>query len=158
MADDDEDPTNRVRVTFEAWTGELAELSGRRSGSLDVAAATGGYSGESDAWFDARVVVKFAEALSAYPLPDDGPITLSDLADSETDPDREYLGLAVAPIGIKGQIGFTVHLAGPRFSGNVNEVHLRLLTTYERLRFSKHLVRVVHGEFPSAEIGGEELI
>jgi hypothetical protein len=120
---------------------------------------TAGFSGVSEAWFDADVVIRFAEALAAYPLPGEHPLTLSSLADTESGADREYLGLSVYPIGIKGQLGVRVHLAGPRFGRFVNEVDAELLTTYERLgQFSNHLVRVVHGELDAAEIGAEELI
>jgi hypothetical protein len=111
MTDEGDNPAELIRVTYALSKEELAELSRRPSGELRVVAAAWGFAGDSSAWFGAEVVLKFAAALSAYPLPEDGPITLSDLADSGTDPDGEYLGMLVQPIGIKGQVGFRVHLA-----------------------------------------------
>jgi hypothetical protein len=135
------------------------------TGKLSVAASAKGYAGVGGAWFDTSHFRDFESALATYPLPTDQYITIPSGFGwrSETDLEQEHVRIAVGPVGVKGQVGVWVHLSTERWpdtrTESVMDVHLELLTTYERLRrFSEHVLLVLDRKLDEAEIGGEELM
>lgn len=152
----DDDPTSQLRVRY------APDADG--TGKLLVRAAFNGFSGEASAWFNTNSLIEFATALQAYPLPRDSPVTISGGFGSLDQPGvtQEQIGLDVRPEGIKGQVVVLVHLATHDWTKthpeSINDVHLELPTTYERLRrFSDHMTRVLRGGMEEAELGGERL-
>ena len=130
-------------------------------GALTVVARANGFAGRSSAYFNASAILQFAERMAAYPLPDGEPLRIqSGMFPVNSDELEEHIGIGVAPVGSLVQVAVLVHLAEPwpQRSGNRADVHLELLTTYERLRrFSPELARVVRGEQSEARLGGEVL-
>jgi hypothetical protein len=153
----EDDPSNQLVARFQA------DSDG--TGKLVIRASADGFSGESGAWFDAQAVAAFASALGTYPLPEDNPphIESGFWKRGTQELEQELVSITVRPAGIKGQISVRVHLATEVWPDmrpdSDSDVHLELLTTYERIRqFSDHLNRVVLGELDSATLGGESLI
>ncbi len=152
----DEDTSNQLTVRFRS----VSETTGQ----LIVRVAAEGYSGQSAAWLDPRRLIKFATSLADVPVLDDAsPLAvLGSFKRGTPDLEQELVSLSVRPVGLRGQIGVTVHLASEMWpetqQESLKEVRLELLTTYERLRhFGDHLIRVVNGELEQATLGGEEL-
>jgi hypothetical protein len=156
--DYEDDPRELLTVKYQA------DVDG--TGKLYVRAASKGFAGCSTAWFNTAELVEFASFLSAYPLPEDGNLTISSGfgANERTgEAAREHVSLTVGLVGRKGQVGVRVHLATPVWPdmrpGQAFDVHLELLTTYERLRkFSGHMLGVLRGDYEEATLGAEVLI
>jgi hypothetical protein len=153
----DDDPSNQLVARFQA------DSDG--TGKLLIRASSGGFSGESGAWFDTQHLAAFASALESYPLPEDDPphIESGFWKRGTQELEQELLNIIVRPAGNKGQVSVRVHLATEVWPDmrpdSYSDVRLELLTTYERLRqFSGHLTRVIRGELDSATLGGEKLI
>jgi len=137
---------------------------------LAVEAATDGFSGVSTAWFNTSKLIEFASTLDAFPLTEHDRHSISSGLTPQSGEHGgvyfEMVGVRIHPVGVRGQVGVLVHLStGPDQMTNQmtlkrprGEVHLELLTTYERTRlFGDHLLRMIQGEFSEAEIGGEIL-
>lgn len=140
------------------WGGDDGDGIGR----LTVSASANGFAGRSSAWFDRAAVIAFAQALGAYPLPDEEIMISGGFGAQNDNPPQEHVGIGVSPVGALGQVGMRVHLATavwePSDSGSRHEVSLRVLTTYEHLRrFSEQLVRLVAGDLDLVQICGEAL-
>lgn len=152
----DRDPHNEVVVR---WTHD----DGDGVGSLEVSASANGFAGTSAAWFERVTVLAFADALTRYPLPDgDGLRLSSGFLEDEERPAQEHVGIAVEPVGVKGQVGCRAHLATAAWPDSriqaQHDVRLELLTTYQRLaEFSSDLAAVIAGSWPEAVLGGEGL-
>lgn len=103
----------------------------------------------------------FAQGLIAYPLSPPFPHIVGGYG---TRDDMEVLvGLEVAPVGPHGQVGVHVHLATHPFPRDLlqakQEVHLVLLTTYERLaQFSRDMTDMLEGRWTEARIDAELMI
>ena len=164
MTDYHADPSERLTMTFDHDDGD-------GFGLVRVVAATTGFRGAGEAWFDREQVTTFARSLSEYPLSSPlvlvggyGP-TAREIQDGLAQPgDLRYetVRLDVHPVGSKCQVGIAVHLATlPWPAGRPEaayDVRLELLTTYERLRlFSNRLLAVVGGQLPAVCIGAERL-
>jgi hypothetical protein len=153
----DEDENAQDRITFK-WGGDDGDGFGR----LTVTASANGYAGRSAAWFDRETVLRFARAIDAYPLPDE-PIEISGgFGETGGQPAQEHVGIRVARVGLRGQVGISAHLATELWPdtrrASLHDVRLELLTTYERLRFlSRHLSLIVDRRLDAAEIEGDKL-
>jgi hypothetical protein len=140
------------------------DLESDGTGRLKVSASAGGFAGRAEAWMDADEVAVFARSLDAFPLPDGGLVLAGGFGKSSADLDTELVALRVYRVGNLGQVGIRCHLAGgtsswpPTRPKSVPEVHLELLTTYERLRtFGRNLTRIAEGSMEEAIIGQEAL-
>ena len=128
-----------------------------------MAAWANSFSGMSAAWFDRETVLRFAQAMAAYPLPEE-PIEISSgFGARDGAPPQEHVGLRVSRVGVWGQVGFRTHLSTAVWPHtrpeSVHEVWLELLTTYERLRMlGRHLAVLVEGRLAVAEIEGDRLV
>lgn len=148
--------------TRDGMTFRWGSDDGDGIGKLTVTASANGFAGSSGAWFDRETVLAFAQAIEAYPLPDD-PIELSGGFGAKGDqPPQQHVGVSVAATGRRGQIGIRAHLSTELWPDtrpeSVHDVRLELLTTYERLRFlSRHLMLIVEGRLEVAEVEGETL-
>jgi hypothetical protein len=144
-------PPGFVEIEFEPDDGDDG------TGRLHVGAVGDDYSGRATAWFARASLEDFAQKLGAFPLSLDAPV---EVAGGFVD--QEQVGIRVAPVGSKGQISVTVHLATPRWPDTrpeaMHEVRLELFTTYQQLaRFSHELAAVLRGLQPVARLETEHL-
>ena len=140
------------------WGGDDGDGIGR----LTVTASANGFAGRSSAWFDRETVVAFAQALGAYPLPDEVIMISGGFGAQNDSPAQEHVGIRVSPVGSLGQVEMGVHLSTPVWeplnNDSRHEVSLRLLTTYEHLRrFGEQLIRLLAGDLDEVDIYGETL-
>jgi hypothetical protein len=126
-------------------------------------AACGAFAGSSSAWFADDEVVRFAEELLLYPLDEGRPVHLSGgySADGAL-AGEEHVGLTVRPVGRRGQVGVTVHLATPSDQHDlvegVGDVRVVLPVSYEGLRrFATELRDLVAGCVDEAALDLEVL-
>jgi len=153
----EEDASNQLTVRFRADSDGI--------GQIMVRVAAEGFSGQSAAWLDQQRLIEFATSLADVPILEDASplVVLGFFKRGTPELEQELVSLSVRPVGLKGQIGVTIHLASEMWpemqQESLKEVRLELLTTYERLRqFSDHLIRVVNGELEQATLRGEELL
>ena len=154
----DDDPSESLVVSYSP------DADG--TGGMTLAAATGGFAGNSAAWFDTSSVIEFVESLSGFPLPEKSSFTISSGFGANEQNGwaaQEHVGISVEPVGNRGQVRLRVHLASPVWQAEPvtvphHDVHLDFLTTYERLRrFGMHLGMVRRGELPVAALRTEVL-
>lgn len=128
-----------------------------------MAAWANGFAGTSAAWFDRRTIFGFAQAITAYPLPEE-PIEISGgFGAKDGAPPQEHVGVRVSRAGVRGQVGIRTHLSTEVWPNtrpeSVHRVRLELMTTYERVRFlGRHLTLLVEGRLAVAEIEGDRLV
>jgi hypothetical protein len=134
------------------------------TGKLTVVATFSGFSGRSGAYFSSGELLDFAERLGAFPLPDDGVVIAGGFWDRNAREvlEQELVRIAVVNVGHRGQVGLVVHLQTEWWEGDdrdaVQDVRLRLLTTYARLdQFRQELARVVNGDLDEAVLPAEVL-
>ncbi len=130
------------------------------TGELFVEAISNGFAGNSSAWFSKSELVEFANALAAYPLPNDN---LPEIAggfwkkDVDGGLDQENLVIKVYPIDGKGTLAIQVKLATQHWSEQRPEsqhiVRLEILTSYNALEFfGKELIALINGRVEKATL------
>jgi hypothetical protein len=134
-------------------------------GTLSVEALSSGFSGKTHVWINTDFVRDFANALTAYPIAADRPITLGRSGVPFDDRD-ESVSISVRLFGPLGQVSILVDMSASLLRGRTPErtprrLKLDVLTTYERLgRFSDDLLKNLdtdsHG--PAARVDEEILI
>lgn len=132
-------------------------------GKLTVISATNGFAGRSSAWFDSKTLTDFGDGLNAFPLSDEEKAVSSGFGAKGAAPPQEHVAIQVGRVGSRGQVGLRVHFSTEVWPDTRQEaehdVHLELLTTYERLRaFGNDLVGLVAGDIDEARIEGETLV
>ena len=134
------------------------------TGKLLARVAARGFAGEGGAWFSVEQIERFAEAITAFPLPVDPRPSLAGgfwRKDGSEQLDQEHLGISVYPIGLRGYIGLQIRIADEMWDYNRKEeerrVQVEIVTTYEPLaRFSRQLVALVRGDIVEAILEGEQ--
>jgi len=152
------------RPTFGDW-GDFLAIRWAPEGAEDIGellatASAQGFAGRSSAYFSAAAVLGFAARLGEDPLAGDPLELRSGHVSRATDELDEHVGIAVSAVGNLGQVSLSIHLAErwPRQADGRSDVHLELLTTYERLRrFGAALDGVIRGERAEARLDGEVL-
>ena len=133
---------------------------GDGTGRLTVRASFDGFSGVGAAYFGDDQLLRFAELLVAFPLPEDDCIEVSGGFWSRTEDvlEEEHVGLRVLPVGRLGQVTIRTHLATPKEADAVQEVTVDVLTSYEALRrLSSDLPALVRGEVEEVHVVAERL-
>lgn len=133
---------------------------GDGTGELAVRMSFDGWSGTSSASFAKEELLRFAQEILAYPVPAHRSIEIAGgYWQQEANVDvleEELVSLRVRPVGPRGQVGVTTHLATPSDDPQAREVRVEVLTTYEALRrFSTHLTALVAGELTEARLDAE---
>jgi hypothetical protein len=131
---------------------------GDGTGELAVNMSFDGWSGTSSASFAKRELLSFAQEILAFPIPAHRSIEIAGGHWQEKVDvlEEELVSLRVRPVGPRGQIGVTTHLATPSVDRQPREVTVEVLTTYEALRrFSTHLTALVAGELTEARLDAE---
>lgn len=133
---------------------------GTGTGELTVRASFDGFSGVGAAYFGDDQLLRFAEQLLAFPLPEGNPVEVFGGFWSRTADvlEEEHVGLRVLPVGRRGQVTIRTHLATPRGGVPVQEVTVDVLTSYEALRrLSSDLAALVRGEVEEVGVKAERL-
>jgi hypothetical protein len=134
-----------MRLTF------YADEDGDHYGRLVVEVQHEGFGGISESYFDIDELLRFAEQLGRYPLPDPAPRLVGGYGYPEVD--EVHLLLMATQISPRGQVGIDVLLRSEDAEGpRTREVHLTMPTTYGRLdTFHQELTAVVNSR--SVETG-----
>jgi hypothetical protein len=127
-------------------------------GEVAVSASVPPFAGAALGYVNDGDLRTFAEAISAYPLPDGAhPALTTGLGDQET------VGLTVSQITSRGQLAVAVHLAmidldrNSPTSGIVSDAHMLLLTSYQALHdFAAELVSAMEAHGGTARLPIDE--
>ncbi len=133
---------------------------GDGTGRLTVCASFDGFAGVGAAYFGDDQLLRFAERLVAFPLPEDGCVEVAGGFWSRTADVLEevHVGIRVLPVGRLGQVSIRTHLATPKESDAVQEATVDVLTSYEALRrLSSDLSALVRGEVEEVRVVAERL-
>ena len=127
-------------------------------GRLHVRARFAGFEGRAEAWVDRREASEFAERLKQYPLDEHEPVTFSAGLGG-----IEFIGIAAAPVGGKGQVVLSIHLASEAWHDGKpspeHDVTIEFPTSYEYLRrFSNHLHMVLDSQLDQASLDFDLLV
>jgi hypothetical protein len=131
---------------------------GDGTGELAVSMSFDGWLGTSSASFAKSELLSFAQQVLAFPIPSDRSIQIAGgyWQKNGNVLEEELVSLRVRPVGPRGQIGVTTHLATPSDDPQPREVTVEVLTTYEALRrFSTHLTALVAGGLTEARLDAD---
>lgn len=128
------------------------------TGKLLLTVQFRGFSGHGGAWFDVSELEEFAEAISAFPIPNARRPSIAGgfyKKDTSGELEQEHLALTVYAVGARGQVGILVRLSTEMWDGDRPEsqsaVRIEFLTTYQPLAdFSKALRSLVRGRGEAA--------
>lgn len=136
---------------------------GDGTGKLIAQAQSNGFSGEGGAWFSQIELQEFADALAAFPIPEEKPPEVVGgfyKNDGSGELTQEHLGLKVYPIDHRGHLGIQVRIAtelwGDERPESQQMVRLEIFTSYEPLlKFSKDLKALIVGRIHEATLDGD---
>ncbi|WP_157219942.1 hypothetical protein [Flavisphingomonas formosensis] len=120
-------------------------------GELTASVSAEGFSAVGTAWFSKDDLRKFAESLSAFPLPEEVPPSISGgLGANETNPPQEVVAIRFEPHDARGMVRATVRLATEIWNGKERdlskEATIRFIVTYGDLaRFGPAMRDLIEG-------------
>jgi hypothetical protein len=136
------------------------------TGKLTAEAASSGFAGRGEAWFDLQQLARFSRELRAFPLSQSNPPNIEGgfwSKEKRGTLEQVHLSIRAYQIGSKGQVGIRVQLADPPLwpddrSESQNIAQIELLTSYAALeRFAKDLEMLVDSKLDEAVLNGERL-
>ena len=148
-------PTGTLRLYF--------QRDSDGTGELFVEATSDGFAGRASAWFSDGQLLRFAQALDAFPLRDPFPTLHGGFWSSTPGVptiEQEHVGLEVRPLGRRGTVAVTARLAAPESPGEGTVLPKRLALTFvadyaELQRFAEAVAALAQGRSDQAALVSE---